>query len=193
MTPRDRSYIYLLIGLCFAVAMLAGCKPPAPPTTQSSASKPLVCVVGGLGGNQLGEIAKLVQHLYPNAVVVPFGERDAYLADLAGYIAKNPHSKLVLIAHSYGASACNDALPQIAGDVDLWLMFDPVPQRLFGTFTVPGNVKRTAVVWANPSGLIRANVKYPTAEYLIRDGHSAICKTPQAYNIVEREMAMVLK
>ena len=195
---KSRHWNILIVGMMLAIIealCVTGCKPPAPPAPATQPSKPLVCVISGLGNPQLHDIAVMIRDSVPQVEVIEFTGRNTYLSDLGAVLRANKDRKKIVLSHSYGGDKVNQVINSgdDIGEVELWLAFDPVPEHIFGKFNVPPKVKRMVAVWADQGILIRADIRYPTVEYRIHGEHSEICHTPEAFDIVDRELSEALK
>jgi len=81
----------------------------------------LAIVVGGLGHNQTGGIARTIARECRGVRVISAGTYNGFLGDIDGIVKKYPHSRLVLIGHSLGAQTiCR------SDRADYLVLIDPV-------------------------------------------------------------------
>jgi hypothetical protein len=83
-------------------------------------------------------------------------------------------------------------MPQM-GPVALAMFLDPVREVGHPPLAFPADTGRAVVITGDFSGLIRANVGGVFDEYKVHASHSAVAHQKQTLDIIERELAMVLK
>ena len=102
---------------------------------------------------------------FPGTTVCYNSWRDAVARDVAAYARREAGGEgpLILLGHSYGASALFRAVRQLRGKVvvDHFIMLDPVPRWLWGQFQwsayqIPRNV-RAATCLYNPVSLPKSS------------------------------------
>lgn len=195
-----RLTIFALIVLALSMVWgVAGCKPPpapdpVPATKPAEKPKPLVLVVPGLKYPQTSSVVERVKAAFGNQVnVADFGTgRNGYLGDLQKFAAQNAHAYIIAIGHSYGTDKIDQQWADL-GDVRLVVLLDPVPEELFGEYTVPRNVRRVMVITGDWSGMFRAKINGPYEEYKVHRKHSAMAHDPTTLALIESAIREAIK
>lgn len=172
---------------------LASCDPPKPPPPTTQPAKPMVLVVPGLGDGQTASVVLRLREAFGDKInVVDFSTgKNGYRADIAKYAAENAHSKLMVVAHSYGTDKTAQSWASM-GDLSLVVLLDPVPEKLFGEYTVPPNVHRCIVITGDYSGLFRAKINGSYEEFKVHREHSAMAHDAQTLALIESAIREVL-
>jgi hypothetical protein len=194
---RDHHRGSFLAILAFMLGLLVvACERPSSPAPTTRPAAPMICVVSGLGTPQLGDVATMLRVKFPNAETVDFATapRNAYRTDLAGYVLSNPHSRLVLIGHSYGASKVAATWGSV-GNVDLAVMLDPVKEVGQSSFVVPPEVRRVVNVTGDflPYMLIRETIHGPNEELKVHADHNKMAHDPATLSLVEDAVGRALR
>lgn len=158
MTHRSVNWI---IWACIAAILIivVSCKKPSPPVPPSAPK--VVASVGGFMHNNMGPLDTMARA--EGLEVATFGEWNAYLADLYGYMTANPGKTWIVMGDSWGCDrVCRDAGKyefEHPGSVRLVILVSPVCMAI-GKSTVypPTGVKCVVFREEHPMGTVPAAV-----------------------------------
>lgn len=143
------------------------------------APKPvLVITVGGLGFSQMGNLRHAIDKRCNNADVQSAGAWDAYKTDLVAMVKKSPHKHVVLIGHSLGCGAIDQAAEKLP-KVDLLVFLEPAWDEI----RVPRQVQK--VLWYRRTNFdfIRPGTIRGFKPIDIQGGHNDV---PNATPVIEQ-------
>ena len=98
-----------------AIFCLAACEKP---------QRTIVITVGGAGFSQMHDLRMTLERECPDAKIVSAGAWDAYKTDLAHIATEKSRDHIILIGHSFGCGAINEAADKLP-HVDLAVFIDP--------------------------------------------------------------------
>lgn len=184
---RIRPLIFAL-----ALALISCGKSDVPANTPAPSDGVEVVIQGGLGGDCTFRIFEAVQSRFPNARAVTMGQHDAYRVDVSAWLDENPVSgKFVYVAHSWASNEAIDTANR--HHIDVLILLDPVAFIPGGREIVPPTVTECQVFYADPSGLIRANVTgaVTNSEIVHGTNHGSVCTSARVIDFVcERVTAL---
>lgn len=176
----------------FLTLMMAECKPPSPPVEPKQPKRVLIIVVPGLGTPDTNKLVESIVSSFPTSNVIDFGTgQNSYLADVKSVVLSTPHEVLITIGFSYGTDKINQVISSL-GDDSLDIKLDPVPEQLFGSYTIEPNVRRTVVITGDFVGLLRASINGKYDAFKVHTGHTSIPSDPRTIQIVTDAITLVL-
>lgn len=186
--------LVLLWTFIVVAVVLTACKrsPAPPPATKV---QPVALFVGGLGHAQLGDIEAALAAARPDVLVVDFGANNAWMNSPADWANANPHGKLVLVAHSFGADTAMRDAARI-GDVACAVLLEPVRHAPADSdIRIPSKIPKCYVYRASePTVGITPAWLHGHFENFEADGaHSQICHAPEVVADVVKEISEALQ
>lgn len=183
----SKKFRFLLAGLVACTICLSTCKRNTPAPTKNSKSK-AIFVMGGLGGDQTGEIANLLINRYKDSFdIITFSQNDGYKGNLAEAINSGKYQYTIVIPHSFGCDTTSKASYQ--AKMDLVMMIDPVATD-WGKLTPDvNNIGRLIVFrrtqWFGPK---TAEILIPHEEVEISGGHNDLPHDQEVYDKIVEEI-----
>jgi len=151
--------------------------------------KTLVVTVGGAGFSQMHDLRTALEHDCPEAKVVSAGMWDAYKADIPGIAARYHPERIILIGHSFGCGAIDDAAAGMK-QVDLAVFIDPA----WNDFPLSKTIDRYLWFKRSTFGIEReARIVGASGATRIEGGHNDIPHSPELIRQVVTEVNRVAR
>jgi hypothetical protein len=178
--PRARATKWKALTLVALAAALGGC---------AKTPRTLVVTVGGAGFSQMHDLRMAIKDQCPEAEVVSAGMWDAYKADIGKIVAAKPRDHVILIGHSFGCGAIDDAADALPR-VDLAVFIDPA----WNDFSLSRTIARHLWFQRSTFGIEReAKILGASGAKKIEGGHNDIPHSPELIAQVVAEVNRIAR